>query len=56
VKFEKKFVEMAEKTMVVRTLKNISCILPADISDYFQFIVFISRKIVKVLISIEILW
>jgi hypothetical protein len=54
VKFEKKVVEMAEKSMVVRTLKYISCILQADISDFFRFIVIIGDLIVIVSISNKI--
>jgi hypothetical protein len=54
VKFEKKVVEMAEKSMVVRTLKYISCILPADISYFFKFIVFIGKIIVIISISDKI--
>ncbi len=55
MKFEKKVVEMAVKSMVVRTLKYISCILPADISDFFKFIVIIGDLIVIISISNEIL-
>jgi hypothetical protein len=51
VKFEKKVVLMAEKLMVVRTLKYISCILQADISDFFKFIVIFGDLIVIVSIS-----
>ncbi len=52
---KKKVMEMAVKSMVIRTLKYISCILPADISDFIKFIVIIRRIIVIISISNEIL-
>jgi hypothetical protein len=46
--------EVAEKSMVVRTLRYISFVLLADISDFFKVFMFISGKTMKPWISNEI--